>query len=52
MVVTSMLLLVARGVWKWSIWRAIPTVAFFMLFDVGFFLSAPPRCCTAPGCRW
>jgi len=44
MVVTSMLaFLVARGAWKWPIWRAIPTVAFFMLFDVGFFLSCATK---------
>jgi len=44
MVVTSMLaFLVARGVWGWSLWRAIPTVAFFMMFDVGFFLSCATK---------
>jgi KUP system potassium uptake protein len=44
MVVTSMLaFLVARGVWKWPLWRAIPTVAFFMMFDVGFFLSCATK---------
>ena len=44
MVVTSMLaFLVARGVWKWSLPRAIITVAFFMMFDVGFFLSCATK---------
>jgi KUP system potassium uptake protein len=44
MVVTSMLaFIVARGVWGWSLWRAIPTVAFFMMFDVGFFLSCATK---------
>jgi KUP system potassium uptake protein len=44
MVVTSLLaFLVARGVWGWSLWRAIPTVAFFMMFDVGFFLSCATK---------
>ena len=44
MVVTSMLaFLVARGVWRWPLWRALPTVAFFMMFDVGFFLSCATK---------
>jgi KUP system potassium uptake protein len=44
MVVTSMLAyLVARGVWKWPAWKAIPVVAFFMLFDVSFFLSCATK---------
>ncbi len=44
MVVTSMLaFLVARGVWKWSLPRAVLTVAFFMMFDVGFFLSCATK---------
>lgn len=44
MVVTSMLaFLVARGVWGWPAWKAIPVVAFFMLFDVSFFLSCATK---------
>jgi KUP system potassium uptake protein len=44
MVVTSMLaFLVARGVWNWSLPRAILTVAFFMIFDVSFFLSCATK---------
>ena len=40
MVVTSLLAyMVARGVWKWTVWMAIPTVVFFMTFDVSFFLA-------------
>ncbi len=44
MVVTSMLaFLVARKVWGWPAWKAIPVVAFFMLFDVSFFLSCATK---------
>ncbi len=44
MVVTSLLaFLVARGVWNWSLPRAILTVAFFMMFDVGFFVSCATK---------
>ena len=44
MVVTSMLaFLVARGVWGWSLPRALLTVAFFMMFDVGFFISCATK---------
>ena len=40
MVVTSLLAyMVARGVWKWTVWMAVPTVVFFMTFDVSFFLA-------------
>jgi KUP system potassium uptake protein len=44
MVVTSTLaFLVARGVWGWSLPRAIVTVVFFMTFDVSFFLSCATK---------
>ncbi|MEJ1158230.1 potassium transporter Kup [Prosthecomicrobium sp. N25] len=44
MVVTSMLAyLVARGVWGWPVWKAAPVVAFFMIFDVSFFLSCATK---------
>jgi KUP system potassium uptake protein len=44
MVVTSMLaFLVARGVWGWPAWKAIPVVAFFMMFDVSFFIACATK---------
>ena len=44
MVVTTMLAyMVARGVWGWARWQAIPLVAFFMVIVAAFFVSCATK---------
>ena len=40
MAITSIVYyVVVTSTWKWPVWKALPLVAFFLVFDVGFFAA-------------
>ena len=53
MVFTTLLFaVVARGVWKWSLFAVVPLIAGFLVVDLGFWVANLTKIPGGAGFRW